>query len=60
MRLRRDFYDREKENWVPTKRDRYRKIDGFMAWLDAHAEYMRLNPLANVDTDANISIYSLA
>ncbi len=60
VRLRRDFYDREKENWVPTKRDRYRKIDGFMAWLDAHAEYMRLNPLANVDTDANISIYSLA
>ena len=59
VRLRRDFYDREKENWVPTKRDRYRKIDGFMAFLDAHAEYMRLNPLANIEIDAGISIYSL-
>ena len=59
VRLRRDFYDREKENWVPTKRDRYRKIDGFMAFLDAHAEYMRLNPLSNVEIEAGISVYSL-
>ena len=59
VRLRRDFYDREKENWVPTKRDRYRKIDGFMAFLDAHTEYMRLNPLSNVEVEAKVTVYSL-
>ncbi len=59
VRLRRDFYDRDKENWYPTKRDRYRKIDGFMAFLDAHVEYMRLNPLDNVNTELQVTVYSL-
>lgn len=59
VRLRRDFYDTEKENWMPSKRDRYRKIDGFMAFLDAHAEYMRLNPLENIESDAQVSVYTL-
>ena len=44
VRLRNDYRDREKENWMPTKKNRYRKIDGFMAWLDAHALYMRRCP----------------
>lgn len=44
VRLRNDYRDREKENWMPTKKNRYRKIDGFMAWLDAHALYMRMCP----------------
>ena len=35
VKLRNNFQDREKENWVPTKTNRYRKIDGFMALLDA-------------------------
>ncbi len=37
VRLRNDYRDRDKENWVPVKRSRYKKIDGFMACLTAHA-----------------------
>ena len=29
-------------NWLPTKQGRYRKIDGFAAWLNAHTETMKL------------------
>lgn len=29
-------------NWMPTKQDRYRKIDGFAALLNAHSEVMKL------------------
>ena len=36
VRLRAGFFDLEKENWVPSKQDRYKKIDGFMAALDAY------------------------
>ena len=37
VRLRADFFDMEKENWMPTKRNtRTAKIDGFMAALDAY------------------------
>lgn len=36
VRLRADFFDLEKENWMPTKRNRTLKIDGFMAALDAY------------------------
>lgn len=28
-------------NWLPTKQNRYRKIDGFAAWLNAHSETMK-------------------
>ncbi|KKC49527.1 terminase [Paenibacillus sp. D9] len=28
-------------NWMPTKQGRYRKIDGFAAWLNAHVEVMK-------------------
>ncbi len=31
--------------YLPTKQNRYRKIDAFAALLDAHCEYMRANPL---------------
>lgn len=41
VQLRQDFFDREKENWMPTKRNRYKKIDGFMAFLFAHTERIR-------------------
>lgn len=34
----------DKANWMPTKTNRYRKIDGFMAWLDAHCIQMQKNP----------------
>lgn len=36
VRLRSDFFDLEKENWYPTKRNRYQKIDGFMAGMNAY------------------------
>lgn len=45
VKLRRDFFDQEKENWVPTKRDRLKKIDGFMAFLFAHTERIRSQPV---------------
>lgn len=31
--------------YMPTKQHKYRKIDGFMALLDAHVEYLRKNPV---------------
>jgi len=31
--------------YLPTKQNRYRKIDGFAALLTAHTEYLRKNPL---------------
>jgi len=34
----------DKGNWMPTKRNRFRKIDGFMAFLFAHTVQMQLNP----------------
>ena len=41
VRLRNDYRDKDKENWMPTKRNRFRKIDGFMACLDAHTVGMQ-------------------
>ncbi|MBE3570982.1 MAG: terminase large subunit, partial [Bacillales bacterium] len=36
-------------NWLPTKQGRYRKIDGFAAFLNAHTEVMKkmVNPVGN-------------
>lgn len=31
--------------YLPTKRNAYRKIDGFAAFLNAHTEYLRKNPV---------------
>lgn len=31
--------------YLPTKQNKYRKIDGFAAFLNAHTEYLRKNPL---------------
>lgn len=36
VKLRKDYSTRDNENWVPVKMDQYRKIDAFMALLDAH------------------------
>lgn len=44
VKLRRDAQEAEHENWVPTKRGKYRKIDGFMALLDAYTVYLRCEP----------------
>ena len=34
----------DKANWMPMKRNKFRKIDGFMAWLDAHCVKMQKMP----------------
>lgn len=34
----------DKQNWMPTKRNKFRKIDGFVAWLCAHCVDMEKNP----------------
>ena len=31
--------------YLPTRQSKYRKIDGFAAFLDAHTEYLRKHPL---------------
>ena len=31
----------DKNNWMPQKRNRFRKIDGFMAFLDAHTVFLQ-------------------
>lgn len=59
VRLRNNYSDREKENWMPVKKDRYRKIDGFMAMLDAHALAMQQRPVANTGGDIDIRVISL-
>lgn len=59
VRLRNNYNDREKENWMPVKKNRYRKIDGFMAMLDAHALMMQRNPVENVDSEIGVTVYSL-
>ena len=59
VRLRKEAADREKANWMPVKGNRYRKIDGFMAWLDAHVQSLQRNPLDNVKVEPSVSVYSL-
>ncbi|MBO4794298.1 MAG: terminase large subunit [Deltaproteobacteria bacterium] len=41
VRLSREARHADKANWMPTKRKRDLKIDGFMAWLFAHTLAMR-------------------
>ena len=49
----------DKENWMPTKRNRYRKIDGFMAFLDAHCVRMQLEPAGIIRTEPRIRVVDL-
>lgn len=41
VRLSKEARHADKANWMPTKRKRDLKIDGFMAWLFAHTLVMR-------------------
>ena len=60
VRLRQDYKDREKENWMPTKRNRYRKIDGFMATIDAWTVAMQKDPIdGTAGETADVTVYSL-
>jgi phage terminase large subunit-like protein len=43
-------------NWLPTKQNRYRKIDGFAAWLNAHTEVMKRMVRS---TDATVDFMSI-
>ena len=49
----------DKENWMPTKRNKFRKIDGFMAWLDAHCIRMQKQPAGTEYTPPNIRVVEL-
>jgi phage terminase large subunit-like protein len=40
--------------YLPTKQNKYRRIDGFAAFLDAHTEYLRRNP-TYIKPDARLS-----
>ena len=44
VRISGEWRHLDKENWMPTKRNKFRKIDGFMAWLDAHCIKMQKAP----------------
>lgn len=60
VKLRTGYGDEDKANWVPTKRQRYRKIDGFAALLDAHTLTLGESPLPDgFAPELDVSIYSL-
>lgn len=60
VKLRKDYMDRGNENWVPVKADRYRKIDAFMALLDAHTAWMRRCPALGAEAiEPTIQFYQL-
>ncbi|MGG4011424.1 terminase large subunit [Bacillus smithii] len=44
-------------NWLPTKQGRYRKIDGFAAFLNAHTEVMK--KMVTPQGDGNIEFVSV-
>ena len=62
VRLRKDFRDRQNENWVPTKGEQGNKIDGFMAGLDAHTVWMRhCAPCETVEAaEPDVEFYQLS
>lgn len=61
VKLRQDYKDKEKENWVPVKLGKSRKIDGFMAFVDAHTVLMRLCPIPGVELpEPEVEFYRLA
>ena len=59
VRLSNERRHADKENWMPTKRNRYRKIDGFMAWLDAHVVNLERNPAGIIRTAPKVRILNL-
>ena len=61
VRLRNNYLDKEKENWMPTKSNRYRKIDGFAALIDAWCVAQQNMPTytGNPDEIVDIEVYDL-
>lgn len=62
VRLRNNYLDREKENWMPTKTNRYRKIDGFAALIDAWCVAQHNEPMypAGDDDVGDIQVFDMA
>ena len=50
----------DKENWMPTKRNKFRKIDGFMAWLDAHCVRIQKEPAGIIQTAPRVRVVDLS
>ena len=50
----------DKQNWMPSKRNKFRKIDGFMAWLCAHTVDMEKNPAGNDHQEISVRVIDLA
>ena len=49
----------DKENWMPLKRNKFRKIDGFMAFLDAHTVRIQKEPAGIVQTAPRVRVVDL-
>lgn len=49
----------DKANMMPTRRNKYRKIDGFAAWLDAHVVMMDLNPAGYDPKPISVRVYDI-
>ena len=48
-----------KENWMPKKQGKYRKIDGFAAWVSAHTETMKLmSEMQNISDGGGVGFIS--
>lgn len=48
----------DKQNWMPTKHSKFRKIDGFMAFLDAFTVMLEKNPPGGL-AEINFTSYAL-
>ncbi len=59
VRLSREGRHTEKANYMPTKRNKYRKIDGFIAWLCAHCVNMTKNPAGEVHAEPSVRVYTV-
>ena len=49
----------DKANWMPTRRNKFHKIDGYMAWLCAHCVSMEKDPAGVVKREAAVRVYSV-
>lgn len=55
VRLRNDFFDIEKENWYPSKKDsRSMKIDGFMAVMNGYIVRLDERDMFSFDEDSHV------
>lgn len=61
VKISKEELGKEKGNWMPTKADKLRKIDAFMAFMDAHTVWMRnCLPEGAVSQDPLVEFYQLS